>query len=125
MTSIIPWLAIITIIGITILCLRKQGRRWLSSSGKFKLWTNVGNSETSKQLFDPFSYTHLLHGFIFCGLFAWFIPKISISWQFCFTIIVFIITELILLIWIKDNLILNIIMLIHPIESIKRWQIKH
>jgi Protein of unknown function (DUF2585) len=35
---------------------------------------------------------------------------------------IFIATEIVLLIWIRDSLILEIIMLIHPIDAIKAWQ---
>ncbi len=38
---------------------------------------------------------------------------------------IFIATEIVLLFWIRDSLILEIIMLIHPFESIKTWQLGH
>ena len=36
---------------------------------------------------------------------------------------IFILTEIVLLFWIRDSLILEIIMLIRPIDSIKSWQL--
>ena len=36
---------------------------------------------------------------------------------------IFIATEIVLLFWIRDSLILEIIMLIHPIDAIKGWQL--
>jgi len=38
---------------------------------------------------------------------------------------IFIATEIILLFWIRDSLILELIMLIHPIDAIKTWQLGH
>jgi len=35
---------------------------------------------------------------------------------------VFVLTEVALALWIKDNLTLNVVMLIHPIEALKEWQ---
>lgn len=38
---------------------------------------------------------------------------------------IFIATEVVLTFWIRDSLVLEIIMLIHPFEIIKRWQLGH
>ena len=38
---------------------------------------------------------------------------------------IFIATEIVLLFWIRDSLVLELIMLIHPIDAIKTWQLDH
>jgi hypothetical protein len=41
------------------------------------------------------------------------------------SIVVFVAIELVLLVWIRDSLLLEIIMLIHPINAVKVWQLGH
>lgn len=47
---------------------------------------------------------------------------IALGLRFWRSLALFIATEVILLFWIRDSLIVNIIMLIAPIDAIKRWQ---
>ena len=38
------------------------------------------------------------------------------------SVIVFAATEILLLLWIRDSLLLNILLLIYPLEGVKAWQ---
>jgi Protein of unknown function (DUF2585) len=180
-----PWLAALLLVAITAYELHRQGRLWTCSCATVRLWTgDIWSSENSQQFLDPYSFTHLLHGLIFCGLLAWVVPRLSSSWRlllalsfealwevventnsiieryrgvtaaigyqgdtilnslgdiFCFglgfmlarrlglrrSVALFAIIEVVLIVWIKDSLLLNVIMLIHPIEAIKTWQLGH
>jgi hypothetical protein len=180
-----PWLAIIMVVTAAAYELHRQGRTWLCSCGHVRLWvSDTWSAENSQQLLDPYSFTHVLHGFLFCGLLAWLVPKLSWTWRLalavsvealwetventnwiieryrgvtaaigysgdtilnslgdmlCFGIgfvlarrlglwrsaALFLITEAALTIWIRDSLILNVIMLIYPIDGIRAWQMGH
>lgn len=54
-----------------------------------------------------------------CSLGFWIAYKVG-WWR---SLIFFVLTEACLLLWIRDSLLLNIIMLIYPLEQIKHWQI--
>ncbi len=48
---------------------------------------------------------------------------IAYKLRFWRSLILFVATEMILIFWIRDSLIINIIMLIYPIDAIKIWQL--
>ncbi len=176
-----PWLAIAITLVAVALQLHYQGRLWLCSCGQFFLWVGEAwSSDTSQHLLDPYSFTHVLHGFIFCWLIGWFAPRLRWTWQlwlavaveavweviensefviqryreagalgyfgdtiinslgdiamcgfgfvlarylgFVRSLMLFVAVEVVLLFWISDSLVLNVLMLIYPVEWIEQWQ---
>jgi Protein of unknown function (DUF2585) len=178
----LPRLAMLFLFAATAFQLHHQGRRWWCACGQPFLWTSEAwGPHTSQHLFDPYSFTHVLHGIAFCGLFAWALSRVSISWRlwlslllaslweiaensafvieryraataavgyegdsvanslgdivscgvgfviarrlgFRWSVVLFLVTEVVLLIWIRDDLLLNIVMLIYPLPQIRAWQ---
>ena len=176
------WLATSAVLAVTVWQLRFQGRPWWCACGRPFLWVgDVNSSHNSQHLFDPYTFTHVLHGVALCGILAWCTPRIPLRWRFWLTIliesawevvensqrvieryraatialgysgdsivnsladilscgigfviasriglrasiVVFAATELVLLLWIRDSLALNILMLIYPSDAIKAWQ---
>lgn len=175
---------IVLTVGLAALQLHYQGRSWWCQCKAFFWTSDAWGSLTSQTLFDPYSFTHLLHGFMFAGLLLLIARRMPTNWRLCIAIVleavwevlentnavieryrqataslgyqgdtvmnsmgdilccgvglliarklgwlrslpIFIATEIILLIWIRDSLILEIIMLIRPIDAIKAWQLGH
>ena len=175
----------ILLVLVTVLVLRAEGRRFLCACGYFVVWVSDWcGSNTSQQLFDPYSFTHILHGFLFFWLIALLFKRMRWEWQLWLAVlvesawevientpwviekyrtetaalgytgdtivnsigdltcavigflvarrlgvrravIVFLLIELVLIFWIRDSLLLQILMLVHPIEAIKVWQTCH
>lgn len=174
----------VVVFALMIVLLRLQGRLFLCACGHFDFWTSdICSSENSQQLFDPYSVTHVLHGFLFFYLTTLvFKPRLQQSWLLlpaialeaawevfenssfvieryrtataalgyqgdtvvnatgdlaCAVIgfliaqkvgvrrslILFALIELILILWIRDSLLLQILMLVWPVGSIKFWQL--
>jgi Protein of unknown function (DUF2585) len=162
--------------------LHSNGRSWWCACGEPFLWSGqIQSSHNSQHLFDPYSFTHMLHGVVFFWLLAWSVPRLPTSWRFVGaltleamwellensamvieryrtatislgyqgdsianslgdviscgsgfalasylglsgSLILFAVTELTLVVWIRDSLILSTLMLIHPIDALKSWQ---
>jgi uncharacterized protein DUF2585 len=178
--------ALIIATGIVLLALivllRVEGRMFLCACGHFAVWVSDWcSSNTSQQLFDPYSLTHILHGFLFFWLITLLFRRMPRAWQLWLalllesawevfentsfvinkyrtetaalgyqgdtvvnsigdlacaligfllarqlgprrSLIAFVVIEVVLLLWIHDSLLLQILMLVRPIEAIKMWQ---
>lgn len=177
-----PAIIIFAVLAATALLLHEQGRLWLCFCGYFLIWTsNAWSADNSQHLADPYSFTHVLHGFILCWLFRLLLPERPLRWRLCLAVVaealwemvenssyvieryraataalgyqgdtvvnslgdilfcalgfmlaerlgfrrslaLFFVTEAVLLILIRDSLLLNILMLLYPLDSIKAWQ---
>ncbi len=183
-TKYLPPILIVLSIGLVALQLHRQGRGWWCGCRNFVWTSDAWGSLTSQTFLDPYSLTHLLHGFMFAGILLLVTRKLPTSWRLCIAVAleglweilentnavidryremtaslgyrgdtvmnsmgdivccgvglliarklgwlrslpVFIASEIVLLFWIRDSLIVEIIMLIHPFEAIKAWQLGH
>lgn len=181
-TRVLQIVAAGVVLLLMIVLLRAQGRLLLCACGQFEIWTSdTCSSNNSQQLFDPYSFTHVLHGFLFFYLVVLVFGRLKRGWQVVLTLaleaawevfenssfvieryrtataalgyqgdtvvnsigdlacaligfliarqvgirgslILFILFELILILWIHDSLLLQILMLVWPIEAIKVLQ---
>jgi hypothetical protein len=182
---VLPGIAMALVLLAMIVLLRAEGRMFLCACGQFAVWVSDWcSSNTSQQLLDPYSLTHLLHGFLFFWLIALAFRRMPRGWQVLLamllesaweifentsfvinkyrtetaalgyqgdtivnslgdlacaligfliarqlgvrrSLIVFVLVEVVLILWIHDSLLLQILMLVRPIEAVKLWQVCH
>jgi hypothetical protein len=61
-----PWLAVAAATMMAAFQLRRQGRSWLCECGRVLVWAgDAWSSDNSQHLSDPYSFTHVLHGFVY------------------------------------------------------------
>ncbi len=117
-----------------------MGRRLWGINGKPGLWSgDIWSNHNSQYLTDPYSFTHITHGILLYGVLRVFtntspdsmgdIATCMLGFLLALrlpkrvTIIGTLVLEIVLLVWIRDNLSLNILMLIRPTRSIRMWQL--
>jgi hypothetical protein len=83
------------LVGTQIAVLHAFGQPFVSATGRILLWVNDPFSlENSQQLADWYSFSHLIHGFIFYGLFRWAAPRLPFAGRLLMAICVEIAWEL-------------------------------
>lgn len=75
-------LVIITIVGIQFLVLWLFGQPLVCECGYVKLWEGVVlGSGNSQHLTDWYTFSHIIHGFLFYALFSLLFPRVPIWWR--------------------------------------------
>lgn len=178
-TLVLGFLAVVI---ITVAAEAWMGRLWLGPDGRFGwLESDIWSSSQSQRVFDPYSFSHILHGVLFYAA-LWLVAKkhpisarflgavalegvweilenspiiidryreytiaqgyvgdsilnsvsdvflaalgFVVAWRLTFlqSVAFVVVTELVMLALIRDNLTLNILMLVWPMDGIKAWQ---
>jgi hypothetical protein len=175
-------LVCVTVVIATAVQLRWQGRLWWCACGGWSPWSSdAWGSHTSQHFFDPYSFTHVSHGLVLCGVLALTMRRVPLAWRFAlavgiecawemiensayviaryrsatasvgyegdtvanslgdiltcavgfwlasrlglrWSLALFTVVEFVLLWWIRDNLTLNVVMLIYPLDAVRAWQ---
>ena len=77
-----------TVLMVVLLFL--QNRIWWCKLGDYRVWVSEAwnSSHTSQHLFDPYTFTHILHGVIFFWLAGLIFRRLSAAWQFFIAVFV-------------------------------------
>ncbi len=175
------WMAAIFVVGTAATILLSMGRPPICTCGYVELWHGAVDSGNSQHIFDWYSPSHLIHGFLFYGA-GWLLLRsratgerlviatlVEAMWEIAenspfiidryrtatmalgytgdsvlnsmsdiscmmlgfllasrlplrISILLCVALELLTLAVIRDNLTLNVLMLLWPVEAIKVWQ---
>jgi len=179
------WVVLIAVCAVLVLTASielSMGRLPLGPDGRFGLWEgSIWSSEQSQRVADPYSFSHVIHGFAFYGILWLLARRVSPRYRFLMAVLLeaawevlenspiiinryrsatialgyegdsvlnslsdvlmmsfgfwaalrlptrlilaaTVVMEVGTLLWVRDDLTLNIIMLIHPVAAIKAWQ---
>jgi hypothetical protein len=77
------WFAVmagVALVSLQVAILHGFGQPLVAASGRIALWVgNPSSSETSQQLADWYSFSHIVHGFIFFGLLRLAVPRLPLA----------------------------------------------
>lgn len=86
--TLLPWIGATAVTVLMAFILRGQGRIWWCKSGDAAVYVHEAwnSSHTSQHVFDPYSFTHVLHGVLFFWLAGLIFSKLSLNWRFLIAI---------------------------------------
>ena len=73
-------LAAIALVGLQIAVLCWLGQPWIAESGRILLWAGDPlSTDTSQQISDWYSFSHVIHGFLFYALLHYLTPRLPMA----------------------------------------------
>jgi len=75
------------LLGVQAGVLHHFGQPLIAASGRILLWvSDPFSSDMSQQLFDWYSFSHIIHGFIFFAVLKFAAPRLPLGWRFLLAI---------------------------------------
>jgi hypothetical protein len=76
--AIVP-VAALMLVGLQTFVLHTFGQPWMSASGHIRLWVGeVFSADNSQQLTDWYTFSHIIHGFLFYWALWYLFPRMSL-----------------------------------------------
>lgn len=68
------------LLAVQVIALHFLGRPWIAADGVVRLWEgDPFSARVSQELTDWYSFSHIIHGFIFYGLLRWLAPGLPLA----------------------------------------------
>ncbi len=83
------WQVVALVLAVQVAVLRAEGRRWWCACGRPDPWvSDARGPHNSQHPFDPYSFSHVSHGVLLCGL-TWLVARpAAVKWRFCLAVAV-------------------------------------
>ena len=118
--------------GLLTLLIRRLSTNWrlVTAIAMECAWEMIENSSaviqhyrqaTAALGYDGDTVLNSLGDIFCCGI--GFLIAVKLGWRW--SIALFVAVEVVLTLWIRDSLLLEILMLVHPVDAVKNWQMAH